>query len=234
MIGLDITKTNLAIERLLEVTTNPRHRFLLQAYHRHRYLEIAGRYEEIFAEDMMVENAVYHFHFGGISTKLVGHDAIRGLYRLWTETNQTIFYVESEQIAVADNFIASNTVAYQQVWGRSLTLNKTLSLLPGFLSELVLKRMLAMKGVKADANAMYLYKSTVQMIWPYDDRGRLIGEDVWEPDPDQAEIIKLDPADVMTPRQAAEKLNPLIKPLPSYGEVMSTPTQDAQMRRRQA
>src|SRR5262245_33083299 len=216
MIGLDVTKTNLAIERLLEVTTNPRHRFLLQAYHRHRYLEIAGRYEEIFAEDMMVENAVYHFHFGGISTKLVGHDAIKGLYRLWTETNQTIFYVESEQIAVADNFIVSNTVAYQQVWGRSLTLNKTLSFLPGFLSELVLKRMLAMKGFKADANAMYLYKSTVQMIWPYDDRGRLIGEDVWEPDPDQAEIIKLDPADVMTSQQAAEKLNPLIKPPPCY------------------
>jgi hypothetical protein len=31
------------------------------------------------------------------------------------------------------------------------------------------------------------------MIWPYDDRGRLIGEDVWEPDPDKAEIVKLDP-----------------------------------------
>jgi hypothetical protein len=30
----------------LEVTENPRHRFLLQAYYRHRYLELAGRYEE--------------------------------------------------------------------------------------------------------------------------------------------------------------------------------------------
>jgi hypothetical protein len=45
----DVTKTNLAIERLLEVTENPRHRFLLQSYYCHRYLEIAGRYEEIFA-----------------------------------------------------------------------------------------------------------------------------------------------------------------------------------------
>jgi hypothetical protein len=69
------------------------------------------------------------------------------------------------------------------------------------------------------------------MIWPYDDRGRLIGEDVWEPDPDQAEIIKLDPADVMTPRQLAEKLNPLIKPLPSHDEVVPVRAQDTPLRR---
>jgi hypothetical protein len=32
---LDVTKTNAAIERLREVTENPRHRFLLQSYYRH-------------------------------------------------------------------------------------------------------------------------------------------------------------------------------------------------------
>jgi hypothetical protein len=30
-----------AIERLLAVTENPRHRFLLRAYYRHRYLDDA-------------------------------------------------------------------------------------------------------------------------------------------------------------------------------------------------
>jgi hypothetical protein len=44
---------------------------------------------------------------------------------------------------------------------------------------------------------MYLYKNPIQMIWPTDDRGRLLGEDVWEPDPDQAEIIKLAPDEVL-------------------------------------
>ncbi|MFG2076826.1 hypothetical protein [Nonomuraea maritima] len=43
---LDITRTNQAIEHLLETTESPRHRFLLQADHRHRYLEIAGRYRD--------------------------------------------------------------------------------------------------------------------------------------------------------------------------------------------
>lgn len=36
MAKLDLTKTNQAIERLLEVTENPRHRFMLQAYYRRR------------------------------------------------------------------------------------------------------------------------------------------------------------------------------------------------------
>ena len=45
MPGFDITQTNAAVDRLLAETTDPRHRFLLQAYHRHRNLEMAGRYE---------------------------------------------------------------------------------------------------------------------------------------------------------------------------------------------
>ena len=92
--------------------------------------------------------------------------------------------------------------------------NKAMSYLPGFLSELIVKRVLEAKAVKPDANVMYLYTNFLEMIWPYDDRGRLIGEDVWEPDPDKAEIIKLDPEDVLTTQQAATLLAPLIEPLP--------------------
>ena len=55
MITLDITKTNQAVRDLLERTENPRHRFLLMAYDRHRNLEMAGRYEEVLAPEMMVE-----------------------------------------------------------------------------------------------------------------------------------------------------------------------------------
>lgn len=69
----------MAIERLLAVTENPRHRFLLRAYYRHRYLEIAGCYEEIFAPEMMVEHPVYHFDAVGINTTLEGQDAIRSV-----------------------------------------------------------------------------------------------------------------------------------------------------------
>jgi hypothetical protein len=195
--SLDITKTNVALERALEVTENPRHRFLLQNFYRHRYLEITGRYEEIFVPEMTVEHPVYHMHAQGISTTLDGREAVEGLYRYWAETDQCIFYVLEEEVAVADHFIATVSTAFEQILGKAL--------IEG--------------GIDVDdENAMYLYKSTDEMFWPYDDRGRMVGEDVWEVDPSKAEITKLDPADVMTVEEAAEKLNPLIKPLPSFDE----------------
>ena len=70
MSRFDITQTNVAVERLIETTTNPRHLYLLHAYNRHRYLEMAGRWEEIFAPDMTVEKPVYHFNMLGKSITL--------------------------------------------------------------------------------------------------------------------------------------------------------------------
>ena len=220
MAKYDVTKINVAIDKLLAVTTNPRHQFLLQAYSRHRYLEVAGRFEEIFAPEMMTPNPCYHFHVGGMAAKLEGQDSVKSLYRMWADTNQCIFYSENEQVAVADNFVASTLIFHQQVSGRSLMFNKALSYLPGFLSDAILKQVLSRKGMTADEDAMYLYSNFVESVWPYDDRGRLVGEDVWEPDPDKADIVKLDPTDVVTVAQAAQKLAPLIKTLPSFDELV--------------
>jgi hypothetical protein len=84
-----------------------------------------------------------------------------------------------------------------------------------------LEKALGQKEHKADDNDMFLYRTPgMQMIWPYDDRGRLIGEDVWEPEPSKAEISKLDPADVVTTEQAGKLLAPYIKSLPSYDEMV--------------
>lgn len=203
MAKLDITKTNLAVERLLEATENPRHRFLLQAYHRHRYLEIAGRYKEIFVPEMTVERPVYHFHALGLRTTLEGQDAVARLYRLWARTGQCIMAVEHEQVAVADGFIASVSVGSQQVPG-------------AFLRR---------QGHDVDdPAAMYVYKTVEEMIWPYDARGRLLGEDVWEVDPAKAEIYKLAPEDVLTAAQAAALLGPLTRPLPAFDEAVMGPS----------
>ena len=196
----DITKINDAVHRLLEQTENPRHRYLLQAYDRHRLLEISGRHAEIFTPQMTVETPVYHFRVFGINQTLRGREAVEGVYAEWARTGQCIMFPADEQIAVADNFIASVTPAgYQQMPGTVL------------------------RGLGFDVDdeaATYVYKAPEQMIWPYDDRGRLIGEDVWETEPESAEIIKLDPADVMTTAQAAELLAPLIQPLPSFEEAV--------------
>jgi hypothetical protein len=194
----DITQTNAAVRDLLEVTEDAKHRFLLQAYDRHRNLEMAGRYKEIFEPDMTVERPVYHFDVLGMKLTLDGREAVEAVYREWTETDQCVFYAEDEKLAVGDNMIVSGSLLMQQTPGK----------------------VLAAAGIDADEDATYLSKAYTYMIWPYDDRGRLVGEDVWEVDQSRHEFIKLDPADVLTVEGAGAALNPLIEPLPSYDEMV--------------
>lgn len=193
MTRFDITKTNAAVERLIETTDNPRHLYLLHAYNRHRYLEMAGRWEEIFAPDMTVEHPVYHFNVFGTHTTLDGADAVKSVYSEWARTGQSIFYAEDEKLAVGDNIICSTAVLYQQT--------------PGAV--------LAAGGAPVDPDRTYLVKNLEHMIWPYDDEGRLVGEDVWEVDESTREIILLDPSEVLTSSRSAVLLDPLIKPLPA-------------------
>lgn len=216
----DITQTNRVVRAMIEKTENPRHRFLLMAYDRHRNLEMAGRYEELFTPDMMVGEPVYHIRAHQANLRLEGADLVKSLYRMWKATNQSVFFVEHEEIAVSDNFVASISVGYQQVSARTLRINKILNYIPRFLGEPLVKSVLKSGKFEADDNRMYLYKNVFQMFWPYDDKGRLMGEDIWEPDPQKAEIIKLAPEDVLTMDEAGRLLDPLIKPLPSYDEMV--------------
>jgi len=193
MSRFDITQVNAAVERLIETTENPRHLYLLHAYNRHRYLEMAGRYREIFTPEMTVDHPVYRFSLiGQAPFKLDGREQVEATYRQWTETDQNIFYAEDEILAVGDSMIASRSILYQQTQGAALV-------------EL---------GIDADEDAMYLAKSNIAMIWPYDEEGRMIGEDVWEYDDADKDLIRLDPGDVLTAERAGELLERFIKPLP--------------------
>lgn len=218
MLNLDITKCNIAIDKLLEVTTNRRHRYILMSYARHRHLEFSGNYEAVLTDEMMSDHPQYTIRALGIDLTITGKDEVRTMYRNWAETNQCVFYIEDEQVAVADNFVASRLISYQQVWGGTLAGTKVLGILPKGLSRELFLEMLKFKGIKADVDHMYLYKSHEQWFWPYDDRGRLMREDILEPDRSTSDVIKLDHADVLTAARASELLTALIKPLPSFDE----------------
>ncbi len=148
---------------------------------------------------MTVEHPVYHFNLLDEKLVLDGREEVEAVYRQWTETDQCIFYVEDEQLAVGDRMVVSRSLMYQQTPGAVLVAS----------------------GVEADESATYLARSREVMIWPYDERGRLVGEDVWEYDESEREFIELDPADVLTSQRSGELLEPLIKPLPSFDEVVA-------------
>ncbi len=194
---LDITKQNVAVEKVLENTENPRHRYLLQSYLRHRYLESAGRWEEILDPALTIEHPYYRFSLIAQGRfALDGREQVAALYGHWTATDQCVFYVEDETVAVGDHMVVGRGIGYQQTLGSEL----------------------ATGGVDADEHAMYLTKSHICMVWTYDDRCRLIGEDVWEFDDAERAYIKLDPSDVLTAEQAGKLLEPFIKPLPPFDD----------------
>jgi hypothetical protein len=197
---LDITQQNVAVEKALERTDDPRRRYLLQVYLRHRYLESAGRWEEILDPELTVDEPHYRFTLGRQPHfELHGKEQIGGLYKHWTDTDQAVFYVSDEQVAVGDHVVMGRGISWQQTRGSEVP---------------------ADAGIDVDPTAMYLSKSAIAMIWPYDDRGRLLGEDVWEFDPSVREYFLLDPADVLTAAQARHLLDPFIEPIPVFDDSM--------------
>ena len=200
---LDITQQNAAVEKALQQTDNPRHRYLLQVYLRHRYLESAGRWEEILEPGLTVDEPHYRFSLAGRPPfELHGKDQVGALYKHWTDTDQAVFYVSDEQVAVGDHIVMGRGISWQQTLGSEIP---------------------ADAGIDADPEAMYLSKSAIAMIWPYDDHGLLLGEDVWEFDPSVREYIRLDPADVLTAALARELLDPFIAPIPAFDDATMLP-----------
>ena len=62
---------------------------------------------------MMSAQPAYHMHADGTNAVLEGQEQVKSLYRLWAETNQSIFYAEGEEVAVA-----VHAFVHQQVWGK--------------------------------------------------------------------------------------------------------------------
>ncbi len=211
----DITKGNIAIDRLLEVTTNPRHRYLLMSVARHRLLEFSGQYDEVLADDMMNDHPVYNLRAMGLDLNIKGKKEVRALYRNWAETSQCVFYAEDEQVAVSDNFVASKLTVYSQVSKGTVIGTKLLRFLPKGLARFLFIKMLKFR---AKPKHMYLYKSEEQWFWPYDDHGRLLREDIHETDRSTSEIMKLKPDQVLTTARVAELLLPHVQPLPDFDE----------------
>ena len=195
---LDITQQNVAVEKVLANTDNPRHRYLLQAYLRHRYLESAGRWEEILEPELTVDTPRYRFDLAGRDRfELEGKDQVSMVYKHWTDTDQCVFYVEDETVAVGDHLVVGRGIGYQQTLGAELG--------PDAVADV-------------DPAAMYLVRSAITMIWPYDDHCRLLGEDIWEWDPSQRRVVELAPEDVLTAEQAGKLLEPYIHPLSPFDD----------------
>ncbi|HZP14201.1 MAG TPA: hypothetical protein VFA96_00145 [Nocardioides sp.] len=165
--------------RLLEATTNPLHRAMLLNFWRHVLLEGAGRYEEIVAEDMMVDEPVYRVTWGVNPGVISGKEGVLAFYN---SVGEAVLFHSDDRLSVADWGICDEITFHQLARG-------------GDLRDL---------GYEIDRDdALYHVSSRQAFIWPYDRRARLAGEHLYE-DKTSLQIEEVSPDEAITPARAKE------------------------------
>ncbi|MCF7551734.1 hypothetical protein [Pseudonocardia sp. WMMC193] len=177
------------LEKQLENTENPRHRAILKNYRMHGLLEVAGRYHELLAPTMTVEEPVYRLHEGGQSLVIDGMAEVTAFYESLVAADALVMWVVEQDIAVNDRGFSGEVVFRQFVPS-------------AMLGESVF-------GSVRSGGDVVLLQRTLAFVWPYDEHGRLVGEHVYE-DGASRQVTEVDSADVITAARAAELLAPEI------------------------
>jgi len=168
-----------ATERLLETTTNPLHRAILLNFWRHVHLEGSGQFDRITASDMMADHPVYRVTWGANLAVIEGKAAVQKFYN---SVGEAVLWNSDDLIAVADWGVADEMTFHQIAPGSVL---KTI----GY-------------PVSKD-DAIYHVSSRQAFIWPYDEKARLKGENLYE-DKTSLQIEEIDPSEAITPKQVRD------------------------------
>lgn len=155
----------------------------------------------IFAPDMTVEQPLYSLDITGWEgVVLEGAEAVKELYGKMAEDVNTVIVLEDEQLMVSDWGFASEATFNTYLRGRHLLA----------------------RGIDADdPEGYYNLRQRFAMIWPYDDRGRMIGEHVYEAKA-FFEVVTLEADEYVTVEDARARLKPMLRPLPKFDPSGST------------
>jgi hypothetical protein len=164
---------------LLERTTNPLHRAMLLNFWRHVHLEGSGQYERIVAPDMMVDHPVYRVTWGVNPAVIEGKEGVLSFYR---SVGEAVLWNSDDLLAVADWGICDELTFHQIARGADLR---------------------AIGYEVDDPDAIYHTFSRQAFVWPYDDRARLMGENLYE-DKTSLVIEEVGPGEAITPARVRE------------------------------
>lgn len=165
--------------KLLDQTTNPLHRAMLFNFWRHVHLEGSGEFGKIVAPDMMVNHPVYRITWGANPAVIEGKADVIAFYN---SVGESVLWNSDDWLAVADWGIADELTFHQLAAGSVL---RPL----GYDVD--------------DLDAVYHVSSRQAFIWPYDERGRLAGENLYE-DKTSLRIERVDQAEATTPARVRE------------------------------
>ncbi|WP_207790070.1 hypothetical protein [Polymorphobacter arshaanensis] len=184
----DIKHLISAADKALTRLTNPLHRKIAANYRLHAMLEVSGRWEEIFAPDMTVDHPFYRVASPQGLIELDGREQVQSFYKGLVETDTTVMILDHEELVIDDWGFASEALYNTYLTG---------------------EQAMARGAAGAQLGKKYIEQRWVCMIWPYDAKGRMIGERVY-PAP-TVELVECPDEDFLTVEDAHREFGPLIR-----------------------
>jgi len=150
-----------ALDRRIEIEDDPRRKLLLTRVRDHMRTEITGQLDGLM--DTLTADPAYHFRGLGFDMGPKGRKNVHDFYRDMIAGGGNRFQFDIQRIVVDHDSVVTE--------GFMRTLTRGEDLIASGVSEV--------DGEPVDANAKYLSENLILTVWPADEQGQLIGEDIW-------------------------------------------------------
>lgn len=153
---LDPTKGYRAVEERLDRTTNPRHRAVLSCLRDHLLAEAKGNFELLLSTLSPDPKYAFWIDGSGFGAGPKGLAAVRTHYEQLFEEGRSVCEYDIDRIVVDDDCIVTE----------------------GFFDQLFPGHVLRKRGAAVDdPKAVYSHRMRLLLLWPFDAKARLLGED---------------------------------------------------------
>ncbi|MCR9280006.1 MAG: nuclear transport factor 2 family protein [Pseudomonadaceae bacterium] len=174
--ALDPHQSWLPLEAAAAQESDARKAGLLTEVRNHMEAEIHGRLDDLMAT--LTAEPVYHFWGRGDATLLSGAEAVRGFY-------SAMFASGGEQFEVViDRVIASSDHVVTE--GQVRIVHRGADVLAAGVSEVA--------GEAVTENSLYVSNAQLVTVWPADEDGKLIGEDIYFGEDPLTKLVPIDKA----------------------------------------
>jgi len=163
------------IQEQMDACSSPKHKKILRNYMSHAAYELVGETEKLFGPELMVDEPLYVISGLGETglREFRGRDKVKA--RFYDNLNEGVVLVYDESRAVAD-------------WGLAMFAT---------VSQIMSGNQLAVMGVTIDdPAARYIVEHKCAERWPFDEKGRVEGEEVHQIG--ETKVTKLAPEENVT------------------------------------
>ena len=162
-----------ALERRMAEEKDPRRLKLLTEVRDHMKTEIGGQLDGLMAT--LTAEPQYHFRGLGFDMGPKGRETVHAFYRDMIAGGGHRFMFDIQRIVVDEHSVVTEGIMRSATAGAAL--------IESGVTEV--------EGEAVDPEAQYVGEDLILTVWPADEDGKLIGEDIWFGSPPNQNLKKL-------------------------------------------